>query len=237
MTRTVRLAALLCAVLAVTAAPAARAAGTAPILAEPGRGYVMPVRTIKEMKLARAFRTTVHQQYDFSCGSAAVATLLTYHYGSPVDEATVFQAMYSAGDQGKIRREGFSLLDMKRFLEAGGYKADGVQVSLDELAKARVPAIALISDNGYRHFVVVKGVHQDRVVVGDPAIGTRILSREQFETSRLGGIFFVIRSHLSVAKFNAPGDWNGRLGAPLSLGVARDSLAGFTLSIPDANSF
>jgi predicted double-glycine peptidase len=237
VTHILRLSALLVAALVgLTATSAVLAGGTAPILAE-GRSYFMPVRTLKEIKFARAFRTTVHQQYDFSCGSAAIATLLTYHYDQPVDEATVFRAMYAAGDQAKIRTQGFSLLDMKRYLEANGYQADGVKVSLDELAKVGVPAIALINENGYRHFVVVKGVVRDRVVVGDPALGTRKVSREEFEESRLGGIFFAIRSHLKVAKFNTPEDWNSRLGSPLALGVARDSLAGFTLSIPDGNSF
>lgn len=235
--RASRVVALTAAMCALMAAPAAFALGTAPILAEPGRGYVMPVRTIKELKLARAYRTTIHQQFDFSCGSAAIATLLTYHYGRPVDEATVFQSMFATGDQAKIRAQGFSLLDMKRFLESSGYVADGVEVPLDEIAKVGVPAIALISENGYRHFVVVKGVQGDRVVVGDPAQGTRILSREQFESVRVARIFFVIRSHMNVAKFNRPEDWNARLPAPLALGVARDSVAGFTLTIPDANRF
>lgn len=229
------------AVLALAGASAAASAPTkadsAPFMAEPGHGYVMPVRTIKEIARNRAYRTTLHQQFDFSCGSAALATLLTHHYGRPVDEATVFQAMFASGDQAKIRAEGFSLLDMKRYLEEQGYRADGVQVSLDELARAGVPAIALISDNGYRHFVVVKGRQGDRVLLGDPAVGSRIMSHEQFEALRVGGIFFVIRSHRGLARFNAPDDWGSRLAAPLAIGVLRDALGSFTLGIPDANSF
>lgn len=221
---------------ALTSSPAC-ATGGAPFIAEAGGGYAMPVRTIKEIAHARAFRSTLHQRYDFSCGSAAVATLLTYQYGSPVDEATVFRAMYAAGDQEKIRREGFSLLDMKRYLESQGYRADGVQVSLDELAEASVPAIALVSDGGYRHFVVVKGKQGGRIVLGDPALGTRIVMREQFESMRVGGIFFVIRSHRERARFNVPADWNARLAAPLALGVARDALGTFMLGIPDASRF
>ncbi len=145
--------------------------------------------------------------------------------------------MYAAGDQEKIRREGFSLLDMKRYLESQGYRADGVQVSLDELAEASVPAIALVSDGGYRHFVVVKGKQGGRIVLGDPALGTRIVMREQFESMRVGGIFFVIRSHRERARFNVPADWNARLAAPLALGVARDALGTFMLGIPDASRF
>lgn len=208
-----------------------------PIMADAGHEYMFPVRTLKEIKLAHAFKTTRRQQFDFSCGSAAIATLLTYHYARPVDEASVFQAMFEVGDQAQIRAQGFSLLDMKRYLESSGFKADGVQVSLDELAHVGVPAIALISDNGYRHFVVVKGLRGDRLLLGDPALGTRIVTREQFDSLWVGGIFFVIRSHRDQARFNAAEDWNSRLVAPLAAGVMREGLGTLTLTIPDANTF
>src|SRR4029077_10081261 len=67
----------------------------------------------KKSLLDSRFKNVVRQHYDFSCGSAAVATLLTYNYGHPVEEMNVLNAMYEAGDKAKIRREGFSLLDMK----------------------------------------------------------------------------------------------------------------------------
>ena len=225
------------AAIAVIVPAKAGATATAPFMAEPGSDYVLPVRTLKEIKLSRAFRTTRRQQFDFSCGSAAIATLLTYHYGKPIDEASVFQAMFKVGDQAQIRAQGFSLLDMKRYLESAGYRADGVQVSLDELAKVGVPAIALISDNGYKHFVVVKGLRGNQLLVGDPALGTRIVTREQFDSLWVGGIFFVIRSHLDEARFNAVEDWNSRLTAPLTAGVARNGLGTLTLGIPSADIF
>jgi len=215
----------------------ASAQSATPFLGASGNTFSMPVRTIKQIRHQIAFRATLHQKYDFSCGSAAVATLLTYHYGKPVDEVTVFQWMYATGDQAKIRREGFSLLDMKRYLEHSGYQADGVRIPLDELARVGVPAIALVSDQGYRHFVVVKGLHDSRVSLGDPALGGRVVSREQFESMWVGGIFFVIRSHLDVARFNVPADWSSHLAAPVALGVTRNSMATFGLGIPDADRF
>ncbi len=51
---------------------------------------------VTSLKEAR-FRTTMRQQYDFSCGSAAVATLLTYHYGHPITEQQIFTAMFDLG--------------------------------------------------------------------------------------------------------------------------------------------
>ena len=148
------------------AALAATAAAQQAYLPSMGGGdVVMPVTSIRQAKVAG----TLLQQYDFSCGSAAVATLLTHHYGIAVSESTVFDAMYRQGDPQKIRREGFSLLDMKRFLESMGFEADGFEQPLDKLLEARIPAIVLISENGYHHFVVIKGLRGNRVLIGDPA--------------------------------------------------------------------
>jgi predicted double-glycine peptidase len=195
------------------------------------------VHTIKELKALRAFKRTLHQQYDFSCGSAAVATLLTFQYGRPTDETAVFTAMFAAGDQAQIRSKGFSLLDMKRFLDTSGYQADGVRTSLDTLAKVGVPGIALISDHGYRHFIVVKGLNEDRVLIGDPALGARILTRRQFERARVGDLFFVIRSHREIAQFNSMADWSATLTAPLSSAIDRNLLGLEILTIPDSSRF
>jgi uncharacterized protein len=195
------------------------------------------VHTVKELKLLRAFKRTLHQQYDFSCGSAAVATLLTFQYGRPTDETAVFTAMFAAGDQAQIRSKGFSLLDMKRYLDASGYQADGVRASLDTLAKVGVPGIALISDHGYRHFVVVKGLNEDRVLIGDPALGARILTRRQFERARVADLFFVIRSHRDIAQFNSLADWSATLTAPLSSAIDRNMLGLELLTIPDSSRF
>jgi predicted double-glycine peptidase len=171
-----------------------------------GTPYSVPVRSMQELR----FRTTVKQQYDFSCGSAALATLLTYHYEHGVDEASVLGQMFASGDQEKIRREGFSMLDMKRYLARLGFSADGYQVDLSQLADARIPAIALLTRDGYRHFVVVKGISPDRVLIGDPSRGTRSISRSRFEESQ-SGIFLVIRDRADIGSkhFNERQEWSG----------------------------
>lgn len=178
---------------------------------------------VTSLKEAR-FKTTVPQQYDFSCGSAATATLLTYQYGVEVSEADVFLAMYQHGDQAKIRREGFSLLDIRRYLKSVGFEADGFQLPLDKLFEEGLPAIVLLNDQGYRHFVVVKGMRQGRVLVGDPARGTRSLSRERFEQLRDNDVLFVIHNRRAQVQFNQPRDWRMAPVAPLGTGVSREGL-------------
>ncbi|HTS52791.1 MAG TPA: C39 family peptidase [Burkholderiales bacterium] len=194
--------------------------------------YTVRVASLKEAK----FRRTIKQQYDFSCGSAALATLLAYHYGDPVTEAQVFQYMYERGDQAKIQREGFSLLDIKRYLEAHGYNADGFETSLDKLAKVGVPAIVLISDEGYHHFVVVKGILGGKVLVGDPSIGSRIVSRTEFARLWSNGIVFVITSQRDLATFNASAEWSSGI-APLGTAISRDALASTMIFLRGVNDF
>jgi predicted double-glycine peptidase len=155
------------------------------------------------------FRTVVRQQYDYSCGSAALATLLRYHYGRATSEAQVFKAMYAVGDQPRIQKLGFSLLDMKTYLATLGYQADGYRFTLEDLAKAATPAIALIQLGAYKHFVVIKGVIGDSVLVGDPALGLRKFSRQDFLAS-WNGIAFLLHDlprGTRPAVFNGAEDW------------------------------
>jgi len=199
--------------------------------------YALPLRTIKALRQRAAFATTIRQQFDYSCGSAALATLLTHHYGRAVDEQTVFRAMYEIGDHERIKREGFSLLDMKRVLAANGYDSDGFEASLDDIVEAKVPAIALIRENGYNHFVVVKGVAGRHVLLGDPSVGARIMTRKDFEAVWQAGIFFVIRSHQDVAQFNVPAHWRVKYTPPLAMGIDRNLIGNLLLTKPNGDSF
>jgi len=184
----------------------------------------MPVKSMKDLR----FQATQRQQYDFSCGSAALATLLTHHYNTPVTEQVAFQEMFVAGDQQKIRREGFSLLDMQRFLKTRGFTANGFQLPLDKLIEAKLPAIVLVTDNGYQHFVVVKGAEDGRILLGDPSRGTRLMARERFESIWANRILFVIHEGPVQPGFNLAADWRNAPRAPLADGASRslDSIYG-----------
>lgn len=185
-----------------------------------GAPYRMQVVSLKEAR----FQTTVPQQYDFSCGSAATATLLTYQYGIPVTEAEVFMQMYERGDQAKIKQRGFSLLDMRRYLQSRGFEADGFEQPLDKLFAEGLPAIVLLNDRGYKHFVVIKGLRNGRILLGDPARGTRAMPRSRFEELWDNKILFVIHNRREIAGFNLARDWRTAPPAPLDAGIARDSL-------------
>lgn len=198
-----------------------------------GSRMVLQVWSMRELKV----RSVILQKYDYSCGSAAVATLLTYHYGHPITEETTFRMMFDHGNQEKIQKEGFSFLDMKRFLEAHGYPADGFQVSLDDLSQAGIPAIVLMVDNGYHHFVVVKGMRGDKVLLGDPAVGLRVVPRAQFEASWPSRVVFVIHDFPTRGEFNTARDWSVRPTSPLGRPLSPDTLNNIVLFRPGGRDF
>jgi len=183
-------------------------------------GVSVPAQSMR----ARRFARTIHQQYDYSCGSAAVATLLTYQYGTPTDEQAIFRAMWKAGDQAKIRQEGFSLLDMKNYLDAKGFIANGYVAPLTKLVTVGVPAIALVSEHGYNHFVVIKGLEDRRVLLGDPSTGTRVLPRERFRKMMRSPVLFVVTNHRRQAVFNGHRDWSQQPLAPLGAALTPPTL-------------
>jgi hypothetical protein len=197
-----------------------------------GGAFTIPVTSLKEARL----QTVIRQQYDFSCGSAAVATLLTYHYERPVAEADAFEFMYRTGDQDKIRQEGFSMLDMKRFLDSQGLRSDGFRINLERLADLGVPGIALINTRGYRHFVVVRGMRQDKVLLADPVAGSVAIERAEFERI-WNGVLLAARNDLQTARrhFNDSRDWKAWPQAPIAQGMDRNGLGMFTLGLPGRN--
>lgn len=170
------------------------------------------------------FRTVVRQRYDFSCGSAAVATLLTHHYGRKTDEMAAFKAMWATGDQELIRKVGFSMFDMKNYLTSLGYRTEGFKLSVDKLKTIKRPVIVLIDLKGFKHFVVVKGVIGDRILTGDSALGLTQYSVEDFG-KMWNGIALVIvdAPDGKPPRYNLAGDWGPWSRAPLEAG--HESLA------------
>jgi predicted double-glycine peptidase len=100
---------------------------------------------------------------------------------------------------------------------------------LDKLVEARLPAIVLINENGYMHFVVLKGLTDQRVLIGDPANGTRAISRAAFNASWPSGLLLVVHNRVKSARFNLASDWRAAPQALLADGVHRGSLTNVTL--------
>jgi len=123
----------------------------------------------------------VRQHYDYSCGSAALTTLLVYFLGLEVDEQRVMNGLLTYGQKEKIiARRGFSLADMKRFVSAIGYKSGGFKAEFSDLEELTQPAILRIVHGDFTHFVVLRDIVAERVFIADPAFGNLTLTKEAF---------------------------------------------------------
>lgn len=223
---------LAAAALAMAATFPAQAGQVAATVA--GMSFRLPIVSLKEAR----FKNVVKQEYDFSCGSAALATLLTHHYRRPISETEAFRAMFDLGDREAIQQYGFSLYDMQLYLKSLGLKADGFQMPLDRFATLGVPGIALINTRGYNHFVVIKGVRGDKVLFGDPALGMKAVPKDEFR-AMWEGIVFLIRDDVPIgrASFNRDEEWRTLSKAPYGTALSRNGIATFSLMLPGLNEF
>jgi len=128
------------------------------------------------------FRGIVRQAFDYSCGSAALTTLLNGYVGTQLDEQQVMNGLMQFGETDKIvERRSFSLLDMKRFVAALGLESGGYRGEFEDLVKQGQPAIVPISYAGFKHFVVYKAYKDGRVYVADPALGNISFDEQRFK--------------------------------------------------------
>jgi predicted double-glycine peptidase len=95
----------------------------------------LPGRSVLEIRRERV----MIQKWDLSCGAAALGTLLRYQFGEPVTEKEIARGLMSRaeyiGHPELLQvREGFSLLDLKRFVQM--YRAKRVVAKLPRQKKS-----------------------------------------------------------------------------------------------------
>ncbi len=153
-------------------------------------------RTWKDMRDAGVVR----QGHDYSCGSAALATLLSGADPDVTEREILLEVLEGLTDDQKRQtmEQGLSLLDLKTVANRRGFRAEGYRVEPDLLAKITRPVIVFIEPGGYRHFAVFKGMRGDRVFLADPARGNVRMPIYEFADIWLGddgkGVLFVVGS-------------------------------------------
>ena len=141
-------------------------------------------------------RGVVMQQWETSCAAATIATVLTYGHGDAVSEAHIAASMLKRSDPATVKKQGgFSLLDMKRFVEDRGYIGRGYKhLSVNDLKAFQAPIVP-IDNYGFNHYVVFNGMKDDEVFLADPAFGNRKMSFIQFERVWMDGMAFVVTAN------------------------------------------
>lgn len=146
---------------------------------------------VKSMRDLR-YQNMVQQETDFTCGAAALATVLQQMFGRATSEREIVDDMLRHTDPEVARQRGFSLLDMKKYLERVGLRGRGYRIDINTLLTVKIPVIALYTTRGYAHFVVVKRVAAGMVYLADPALGHRQMYLDEFVQGWNGVVFAVL---------------------------------------------
>ena len=147
--------------------------------------------TLKELR----DQYVIKQQLDYSCGAAALATLMVYYYGENTSEKEILELLntrletMTEEERARKTRIGFSLLDLKVVAQQKGYQAAGFKLSVDQLPQLLAPVIVHVRPFGYYHFAVLRGVAGDRVYLADPGRGNLRMSIERFLDEWQGVVF------------------------------------------------
>jgi len=153
-------------------------------------------------------RGVVKQQRDYSCGLAALATVLTHYFLKPTTEDVLLDALASRDeDADRSLSEGVSLAALATLAREQGLSVAGVAVPPAALDRLGAPAIAYLELGDDAHFTVLRGVSAAAVELADPAWGNTRMQRAEFEAAFLRE------------------DGRGRLlvlAAPVAVPVARD---------------
>lgn len=150
---------------------------------------MLKVRPLDEIK-----RTDmIHQAYDYSCGSAALTTVMNFFLGENLQENEVMEGMLKYGEKDKIvQRRGFSLLDMKRYVATLGYKGAGFKAEIQDLVDLRQPGLVTIQYAGFKHFVVFRELRDGHVYLADPSMGKISFTVEHFKSLWDGNVLFLV---------------------------------------------
>lgn len=124
----------------------------------------------------------VMQKRDYSCGSAALATIFTHYLDEKTTENNIINYLLNYGDlKAIIKRKGFSLLDLKEYTQYKGFTAQGYRMNMESLFDVKVPVLLPLVINGYRHFVIYTGHKDGRVFLLDPTFGSVTMLTAEFK--------------------------------------------------------
>lgn len=120
------------------------------------------------------YKNVVRQANDFSCGAASLSTISKYYLRKEISEKEIvgdLKAHMSPEEWQKKQSDGLSMLDIKMAAIRLGLSAEGLKLNLDDALSLKGPVV-LHMDRGYvKHFVVLRGIEDNRAYIADPVLG------------------------------------------------------------------
>jgi predicted double-glycine peptidase len=114
------------------------------------------------------FKGIDSQIHDYSCGTAALATLISGLYEN-IEEQKVIDVIF---DSEEAKNAGYTASQLESAAKKLGFNAEWRKISPDILPKIKQPVILLIGLNSdFAHYVVFKGIDNNEAFLADPIRG------------------------------------------------------------------
>ncbi len=161
------------------------------VVRDPNFTIRKPVESWQERKT----RHVVMQQRDYSCGAAALATVLRYYWGHNVNEPivlSVVENMLSVDELHEREKEGLTMADVKDAAVKMGYQASVGEITLQQLSESKVPVILVVNYGGTNHFVVCRDIIGGCAFLADPIRGNIRISTAALAKSWVRNAILVV---------------------------------------------
>ncbi len=122
--------------------------------------------------------------------------MVAAHYGKR-------QSIARLREKAGTDRQGTNLAGLIQAAQDVGFEARGVRATPEGLSEITLPAIAHWSEDGRNHFVVVFKQTSRRITIGDPALGVRKLTPEEFK-EHWTGILILLKPTLNLRDLSTP---------------------------------
>jgi len=133
---------------------------------------ITPYRTLR-------YEGVIGQTSYYTCGPAAVATLLTHYYGQPTAESEILELSEKAmeGSGKSPEQRGVTAFALRQALANKNIQARGMRLTLASLRnyfrQGGLPVVLHVT-KPQMHYVLAVGIVGDWVILADPSWGRRI---------------------------------------------------------------
>ena len=125
--------------------------------------------------------TLTRQQAGFDCGTAALATLLSFYTNRAVEPDDMVRSQSFTTDEWlRVRREGFSLVQLADMAAALKVKPSVTRLPSRALLSVPLPVLVYLRLPTGPHFSVLTGIAGQRVTLADPTQGALMWTLNQF---------------------------------------------------------
>lgn len=124
------------------------------------------------------FKGITEQSHDYSCGAAALSTLITgIVENNPVSEEDVINAITTSNS----KKEGYTATELAEAAKKLGHDAEWRLIAPPFLVRIKQPVILLIGLNSQSpHYVVLKGIENGEAFLADSIRGNVRISYDEF---------------------------------------------------------